>query len=76
VTMVPAPFERIIVLANPLATVITEARHAVIGSDAPTAASVAGGSVYLLIPAALALLIVAAGAVLFRQISPKAAEYL
>ena len=45
VTMVPAPFERVIVLANPLATVITEARHAVIGSEAPTAASVAGGGV-------------------------------
>jgi ABC-2 type transport system permease protein len=76
VTMAPAPFERIIILANPLATVITQARHAVIGSDAPTAAAVAGGSVYLLIPLTVSLLIVAAGAVLFRRIGPKAAEYL
>jgi len=65
-----------VVLANPLTTVISEARHVVSGSAAPTAASVAGGAVYLLIPAALTLLVVAAGAVLFPKISPKAAEYV
>jgi ABC-type polysaccharide/polyol phosphate export permease len=74
-TMVPAPFERVLVLANPRATLITEARYAFIGDSVPTAASVAGGKVYLLIPTAVALLIVVAGALLFRKIGPKAAEY-
>lgn len=73
---VPAPFDRALVLANPLATLLTEARHALLGDPVPTAADVAGGPVYLLIPLGVALVVLAVGAVVFRRISPKAAEYV
>jgi ABC-2 type transport system permease protein len=76
VTHVPSPFDRVLVLANPLATVTTQARHALVDSSAPSAAAVAGGYWFLLVPLGVTAATVWAGAVIFRHESPKAAEYV
>jgi ABC-type polysaccharide/polyol phosphate transport system ATPase subunit/ABC-type polysaccharide/polyol phosphate export permease len=73
-TFVPEPFDRLLVILNPVATVITQARHAVIDPAAPTAAGVAGGYVFLLIPLAIVLAVVVLGLRIFARESPKAAE--
>ena len=63
-------------VAQPIATVLTEIRHAVIDSDAPTAAAAIGGSVRLLIPLAIIAAILALGLWLFRREAPRIAEHL
>ena len=75
-TKVPSPFDRVQVMANPLATVVTQARHALIDPSAPSAATVAGGYVFLLVPLGVVAMTVVVGAVIFRRESPKAAEYV
>lgn len=76
VTTVPEPFQRVIVLVNPLATALTEARHALIDPGAPSAAAVAGGWPYLLVPVAITAALVLLGAWTYRRESPKAAELI
>jgi ABC-type polysaccharide/polyol phosphate export permease len=76
VTTLPQPFERILLLANPLATTLTEVRHAVIDAHAPSAATLAGGYEFLLIPLGVVVGIAALGVWAFRHESPKAAEYV
>jgi ABC-2 type transport system permease protein len=61
-------------MANPLAAIFTEMRHALIDSDAPSAAAAAGGAAKLLIPLAVGVAIVALGAWVFRRESPWVAE--
>jgi ABC-type polysaccharide/polyol phosphate transport system ATPase subunit/ABC-type polysaccharide/polyol phosphate export permease len=70
----PAPFDRVEVLANPLAALLTELRHAVIDPSAPSAAATAGGGQFLLVPVALCLAVLAIGVVVFRRESVRAAE--
>ena len=76
VNALPAGLRRPIVLFNPLAAIFTQLRHALIDPLAPTAAAVAGGGVWLLVPLAVAGVIVVAGVVTFRRVAPTAAEYL
>jgi ABC-type polysaccharide/polyol phosphate transport system ATPase subunit/ABC-type polysaccharide/polyol phosphate export permease len=73
---VPGSLSQLIVRINPIATVLTEARHAFVDSSAPTAAEAAGGAVFLLIPLAVVAATVAAGLWVFRREGPRAAENL
>jgi ABC-type polysaccharide/polyol phosphate transport system ATPase subunit/ABC-type polysaccharide/polyol phosphate export permease len=75
VAALPDKAERI-ALASPLASAFTEARHALVDPDAPTAAAAAGGAAYLLIPAAVTVAVVVLGAWVFRRDSPWVAENL
>ncbi len=61
-------------VANPLAMIFTEMRHALIDPGAPTAADVAGGPAGLLIPLAVIAGVVALGAWAFLRESPRMAE--
>lgn len=72
----PDPFDRVVVLANPLATIFTEMRHAFVDPTAPSAADVAGSAVLLLVPVAVTAALLAAGLIVFRRESPRAAEHL
>ena len=64
------------VMCNPLATIIEQARHAVVDPNAPSAASAIGGTARLAIPAAVVLLSVAVGFWLFNRAAPRIAEEL
>jgi ABC-2 type transport system permease protein len=74
VTTIPEPLDRVAVLVNPLAAIFTEMRHALIDPTAPSAAEVAGGAVFLLVPLAIVAGIVALGVLVFGRVSPRAAE--
>jgi ABC-2 type transport system permease protein len=65
-----------IALLNPIAVVLTQARYALIDPHAPTAASAAGGAVYLLIPLGSIALAVLLGIWTFRRKGPWLAEAL
>ena len=75
ITRIPEPFDRILVLVNPLATALTQARH-VLDPSAPSAASLAGGWSYLAVPAAIVAGSVALGGWAYRRESPKAPELI
>jgi ABC-2 type transport system permease protein len=72
-TMVPDDYEQAYLL-NPIASVLTQMRHAVIDGSAPTAAAAIGGAPRLLIPLGLVLVVAALGAWAFAREAPKAAE--
>jgi ABC-2 type transport system permease protein len=76
VAAMPAGLRRPLILFNPLATIFTQIRHALIDPHAPTAAAVAGGPLYLLVPIAVTVAIIALGAAVFARMAPTAAEYL
>jgi hypothetical protein len=71
---VPAGFKRFEV-ANPIAVVLTQIRHALIDPAAPTAASAFGGW-QLLIPTAVVVAVLALGAWVFARELPLIAENL
>ena len=73
-TFLPLGYAKALVLANPIAALLTEARYAIVDPDAPTAASVAGGWVFLLVPLGIVFGSLALGLVLFSRASPRAAE--
>ena len=75
VTEFPEDIQRAMV-ANPLAMVFTQTRHALIDPTAPTAADVAGGGVRLLIPLAVVAAVVALGTWAFARASRTMAEDL
>ena len=77
------PVERIeptlrhlMLMFNPLAPIIQQARHAVVDPTAPTAAEAAGGTIYLLVPAAIIAGTFALGFYLFSKEAPRIAEEL
>ena len=74
-TMVPEEYQRPY-LANPLATVLTQMRHAVIDPGAPTAAEAIGMSARLLIPAGIVLVVFCLGVWAFNREAPRVAENL
>ena len=74
-TMVPADY-RELYLMNPMATVLTQMRHAVIDSGAPTAEAVIGGASRLLIPLGIVVVVFALGAWAFAREAPNVAENL
>ncbi len=76
ITKIPEPFDRILVLVNPIATALTQARHALLDPSAPSAAAVAGGWPYLAVPAAVVAGVVFLGGWAYRRESPKAPELI
>jgi ABC-2 type transport system permease protein len=74
-THLPARAEHIALL-NPIAVVLTEARHALIDPNAPTAAAAAGGAAHLLVPAGLTMATIVLGVRCFRRRGPWLAEAL
>ena len=61
-------------IANPVAALLTEVRHAVLDPSAPSAAAAAGGYPILLIPLAIVFAVLALGIFVFRRESLGAAE--
>jgi ABC-2 type transport system permease protein len=62
--------------ANPLAAIFTQARHALVDPNAPTAAEAVGGTVWLLIPAGVVVGVCVVGVVMFARHSERVAEIL
>ena len=74
-TMVPETYQRPY-LANPLAAVLTQMRHAVVDPGAPSAAEAIGGAPRLLIPAAIVIGVFSLGVWAFNREAPRVAENL
>jgi len=74
-TMVPEDWQRAYLL-NPIATVLTQVRHAVVDPSAPTAAALIGGAGWLLVPLGIAALVLALGIWVFSREAPRIAENL
>jgi len=74
-TMVPEDWQRAYLL-NPIATVLTQVRHAVVDPSAPTAAALIGGAGWLLVPIGIAALVLALGIWVFSREAPRIAENL
>jgi ABC-2 type transport system permease protein len=73
---VPSQLFQKLMLINPVAAVNTQVRHAVIDSDAPGMATFFGTPLALLIPIAVAAIVLAAGLYTFHRMSPRIAEEL
>jgi len=65
-----------LLLSNPLAAIIQQARHALIGPSYPTAAAAMGGTIWLLIPAGVTVIVFVWGFLVFRRAAPRVAELL
>jgi ABC-2 type transport system permease protein len=63
-------------MANPLAAIFTQVRHAVIDPSAPTASDVAGGAGWLLVSLAVVAVSAAIGTWVFAREAPRIAEDL
>jgi ABC-2 type transport system permease protein len=74
-TIVPEEFQRPY-LANPLASIFTQVRHAVVDPSAPDIATAIGDPVRLLIPLAIVFGVFAVGYLSFQRIAPRIAEEL
>ena len=72
------PSERLqhLIMLNPLAVIVQQARHALIDPTAPSAAEAIGGAVYLLIPLAILVTVCVAGFIIFDRSAPHIAEEL
>jgi len=68
--------QHLIVLINPLATILVQMRHWLIDPAAPSAAAAAGGAARLLMPAAILAATVAIGFWVFNREAPRIAEEL
>jgi ABC-type polysaccharide/polyol phosphate transport system ATPase subunit/ABC-type polysaccharide/polyol phosphate export permease len=60
--------------ANPLAAIFTQARHALIGPEAPSAAASLGGTVWLAVPLGVIAATFVLGVVVYRRQGPRATE--
>ena len=65
-----------LIMCNPLAVIVQQARHAIIDADAPSAAEAIGGAVWLLIPLAILVGVCVLGYVVFDRSAPHIAEEL
>jgi ABC-2 type transport system permease protein len=65
-----------LIMCNPLAVIVEQARHAIVDPTAPSAAQAIGGAVYLLIPFGLTVLVCVLGYVIFDRSAPHIAEEL
>jgi ABC-2 type transport system permease protein len=74
-TIVPDEYLRAY-MWNPMAVTLTQMRHAVIDSSAPSASAVAGGFVHLLIPLAIVVVVAVVGVWAFVREAPRVAENL
>jgi ABC-2 type transport system permease protein len=75
ITTVPASV-REIVMFNPIASILTQWRHAVIDQSAPTAGTAIGGLELLVVPVVFVLAIFALGWWVFTREAPRIAENL
>ncbi len=71
----PTEFQQLY-LFNPIAAVLTQMRHAVLDPDAPSTATLMGGTAWLLIPLGIVLASFALGVWAFIREAPKVAENL
>ena len=71
----PAELQHVI-MANPLAAILQQVRHAVIDPGAPTAAEAIGGAQWLLIPAGITVGLFVLGLWVFNREAPRIAEEL
>jgi ABC-2 type transport system permease protein len=67
---------RELLMLNPVAVILQQFRHAVIDPGAPSAAAAAGGTLHLLVPAAIVAVTVALGFFVFNREAPRIAEEL
>jgi ABC-2 type transport system permease protein len=67
---------RRLIMCNPLAVIVQQARHAIIDAGAPSAAEAMGGAVWLLIPLAVLVGVCALGFIVFDRAAPHIAEEL
>ncbi len=65
-----------VALMNPVATVIQETRHLVLGDDTPSAADAMGDPALLLVPLFIVVAATLAGYVIFDRLAPRVAERL
>jgi ABC-type polysaccharide/polyol phosphate export permease len=65
-----------VLMANPFAALLEQARHVFISSSYPSAASAIGGVGLLMIPVAIALVALVGGFLLFDHEAPRVAEQL
>jgi ABC-2 type transport system permease protein len=72
----PNGLVREMLAVNPIATILTQMRHAMLDPSAPSAGTAIGGDVRLLIPFGLILAIFALGLWLFTREAPRIAENL
>jgi ABC-2 type transport system permease protein len=63
-------------MANPLATILQQFRHAMVNPAAPSAASALGGTALLLVPVGITLALFVLGFVVFNRSAPTVAENL
>ena len=75
ISALPDNVERIL-LANPIAAVLTQMRHAFLDPSAPDVAAAIGGGLRLLIPAGLVIVVFALGLFVFTRETPRIAENL
>jgi len=76
IEQLPENLQKPMVLFNPLSTILVQSRHWLIDQSAPTAADVAGGVEYLLIPAAIIVGVFVLGFWVFNREAPRIAEEL
>jgi ABC-2 type transport system permease protein len=74
-TTVPEEWQKLY-LCNPIAAVLTQMRHAMLDPDAPSTATLMGGTAWLLIPLGIVLASFALGVWAFIREAPKVAENL
>jgi len=75
VASLPNAVERL-TLVNPVAVVLTQARHALLDESAPSAAEAAGGYLYLLPSLAIVIAVLVLGLLAFARTTPWLAERL
>jgi ABC-2 type transport system permease protein len=73
---IPEEGLRRLIMCNPLAVIVQQARHAIIDPGAPSAAAAMGGAVWLLIPLAVLIGVCALGYFVFDRSAPHIAEEL
>jgi ABC-2 type transport system permease protein len=73
---IPSRHLQELVMCNPLAVIVVQARHALIDASAPSAADAIGGAARLLIPLAIVVGVCALGYRIFNRSAPHIAEDL
>jgi ABC-2 type transport system permease protein len=73
---IPSRHLQELVMCNPLAVIVVQARHALIDASAPSAADAIGGAARLLIPLGVVVVVCALGYRIFNRSAPHIAEDL
>jgi ABC-2 type transport system permease protein len=63
-------------MVNPITAILTQARHAIVDPEAPTAADAMGGAAWLLVPLFVVIAVFVLGAWVFAREAPRIAEDL